>query len=34
MAGVRASREGSPEPITVFMIPVRKWSDGGAAAPS
>lgn len=23
---------GAPEPITVFMIPVRRWSDGTAAA--
>ncbi len=21
---------GRPEPITVFMVPVRKWSDGTA----
>jgi hypothetical protein len=22
---------GAPEPITVFMVPVGKWSDGTAA---
>ncbi len=23
--------QGAPEPVSVFMIPVRTWSDGSAA---
>ena len=23
--------QGAPEPVTVFMVPVGKWSDGTAA---
>jgi len=25
--------QGAPEPVTVFMVPVGKWSDGTAAPP-
>ena len=26
--------QGGPVPITVFMVPVRHWSDGTAAVPT